>query len=110
MNTDKFKGVVELEILGEQRGFKFGMAAMVQLTKLENTNLAGVQDNLAKGEISTLINLLYAAAVQYAKLYKKDVPSFEDVANWIDHLDGKEADIIKTAFAIPDEVPNPTAP
>jgi ABC-type molybdate transport system substrate-binding protein len=111
MNTDKFKGVVELEILGEQRGFKYGMAALVQLTKLEDTNLAGVQEKLANGDISTIVNLVYTGAVQYAKLYKKEIPSFEDVANWIDHINGDQlSSIIKTSFAIPEESPNPTAP
>lgn len=109
MNADKFKGVVEIEILGEQRGFKFGMAATIMLIKLEETDLVGVQDKLAKGDLETYINLLYCAAVQYAKLYKKDIPSFEDVANWVDHLEGKESEIIKTAFATPED-PNPTAP
>ena len=109
MNTDKFKGVVEIEILGEQRGFKFGMAAMVMLCKLENKDLKGVQEGLDTGDITTFVNLMYASAVQYAKLYKKPEPSFEDVANWLDHLDGKEGEIIKTAFEQP-ESPNPAAP
>jgi hypothetical protein len=104
--TDKFKGVVEIEILGEQRGFKFGMAAMVQICDIQKTDLKGVQDLLNSGDIRTFINFMYAGAVQYARLYKKPEPSFEEVANWIDHLDGKEGDIIKTAF----ESPNPEAP
>lgn len=95
---DKFKGVVEVEILGSKRGFKFGMAAMVQLCQLEGTNLKGVQERLSSAELSTMVNLLYAAAVQYAKLSKTEVPTFEEVANWLDHLEGKEGDIINAAF------------
>jgi threonine dehydrogenase-like Zn-dependent dehydrogenase len=109
MNSDKFKGVVEIEVLGEQRGFKFGMAAMVMMCKLEGKDLNGVQESLNNGELPTFINLMYAAAVQYAKLYKKPEPSFEEVANWLDHLDGKENEIIKTAFQ-QSESPNPVAP
>jgi hypothetical protein len=109
MNSDKFKGVVEIEVLGEQRGFKFGMAAMVMLCRLEGKDLKDVQESLNKGEIITFVNLMYAAAVQYAKLYKKPEPSFEEVANWLDHLEGREADIIKTAFHQA-ESPNPVAP
>lgn len=109
MNVDKFKGVVEVDILGEKRGFKFGMAAMVQLCKLEATDLKGVQEKIGSGDISTMLNLLYSAAVQYAKLYKKEEPSYEEVANWIDHLEGRESEIISTAFGQPDD-PNQTAP
>jgi hypothetical protein len=109
MTTDKYKGVVEIEILGEQRGFKFGMAAMVMLCKLENKDLKGVQEALNVGDLPTYINLMYAAAVQYAKLYKKPEPSFEEVANWLDHIEGKESEIIKAAF-YQDATPNPVAP
>lgn len=106
---DKYKGVVEIEILGEQRGFKFGMAAMAQLCQLEGSNLKGVQEKLSAADIGTMINLLYSAAVQYSKLYKKEVPTYEEVANWIDHLDGKESEIIQAAF-YQHESPNQTAP
>jgi hypothetical protein len=109
MNTDKFKGVVEIEILGEQRGFKFGMAAMVMLCKLENKDLNGVQESIAKGDIQSFANMMYAAAVQYAKLYKKPEPSFEEVANWLDHIEDKAGEILSTAFAQP-ESPNLVAP
>ena len=95
---DKYKGVVEVEILGEKRGFKFGMAAMAQLCQLEGTNLKGVQDRLGEGEIGTMINLLFAAAQQYSALKKEEKPTYEEVANWIDHLEGKENEILQAAF------------
>jgi hypothetical protein len=50
---DKYKGVVEIEIFGEQRGFKFGMAAMAQLCHLEGTNWEGVQKRFLAAEITT---------------------------------------------------------
>jgi hypothetical protein len=95
---DKYKGVVEVEILGEKRGFKFGMAAMAQLCQLEGTNLKGVQERLGEGEIGTMVNLLFAAAYQYAALNKAEKPTYEEVANWIDHLEGKENEILQAAF------------
>jgi len=108
---DKYKGVVEIEILGEVRGFKFGMGAMARLCQLEGLNFKGVQEKLSSGDPIILLNLLYAAAVEYVRLYKKpNEPTKEEVSNWVDYLsDDKQAEIIKTAFYQP-ESPNTTAP
>jgi hypothetical protein len=109
MNIDKIKGVVEVEILGEQRGFKFGIASMIMLCNLEGKDLDEVQKSIADGNIQAFANMMYAAAVQYAKLYKKPEPSFEEVANWLDHIEDKTGEILSAAFAQP-ESPNPVAP
>ena len=75
--SDKYKGVVEIEILGAKRGFKFGMACMAQLCKLEQSSLAKVQEMLATNEPGIICNMYFAAAVQYAKLYKlAEVPTY----------------------------------
>ncbi len=109
MTTDKYKGLVEIEILGEQRGFKFGIATMVMLCKVEGVELKEVQERIDSSRLETFANMMYCAAVQYAKLYKKPEPSFEEVANWLDHIEDKQGEIIKSAFAQPQD-PNPVAP
>jgi len=106
MTTDKYKGVAEIEILGEKHGFKFGIAAMAQLCELEGKPLAEVIKLLDDpSNLKTQINFYYAAAVQFARLVKKDdqffkEPTFEEVANWIDCIsaDIKEK-LNETAFA-----------
>jgi hypothetical protein len=45
-----------------------------------------------------MVNLLFAAAYQYAALNKTEKPTYEEVANWIDHLEGKENEILQAAF------------
>jgi hypothetical protein len=88
MTSDKYKGVVEIEIFGEQRGFKFGMATMAMLIDLEGDTFANVVKKLEDStQIKTHINFYYAAAVQYCRLLKKESePSFEEVANWMDSV------------------------
>lgn len=106
----KYKGVVEIDVLGESRGFKFGMAAMAQLCQLEKCDLNEVQERLGKGNLTTNLNLYYSAAVQFARLNKKPEPSFEEVCNWIDHLnEDQNKEAVSAAFATYDD-PNLAAP
>jgi len=109
--TNKYKGVVEIEILGEKRGFKFGMACMAMLCKLEGAKLSEVQARLASADLQTNLNLYYSAAVQYCKLFKiTEEPTFEDVANWIDNMSMEQnEEAVKVAFAQYED-PNEKAP
>src|SRR5688572_16538162 len=105
----KYKGVAEFEILGEVRGFKFGMGAMMRLCQLEGTNFKGVQEKLSQGDITVMVHLLYSAAVEYCKLYKKEnEPSLAEVANWADELGDKLSEVLSMAFEQATD-PNPTA-
>jgi len=99
--TDKYKGVVEIEILGEKRGFKFGWAANAMLCKLENAKFSVVQARLASEDPSVVCNFYYAGAIQYCRLFKVEKePTYEDVANWIDHLSLEQnVEALKIAFA-----------
>lgn len=107
---NKYKGVVEIDILGEKRGFKFGMASMAMLCQLEKCTLNEVQEKLGKGEIGTNLNLYYSAAVQFARLFKKQEPTYEEVCNWIDHLsEDQNKEAVSAAFATYED-PNQTAP
>ncbi|MEB3210265.1 MAG: hypothetical protein VKL39_02875 [Leptolyngbyaceae bacterium] len=106
---DKYKGVVEIEILGEKRGFKFGIASMAMLCKLENCSLNEVQKKLQDSDIGANLNLYYSAAVQFARLYKQKEPTYEEVCNWIDHLSqDQNEEAVKAAFAMYED-PNQTA-
>jgi len=98
--TNKHKGVVEIEILGEQRGFKFGMACMAMLCEREKTTLKEVQERLGSENLTTSLNLYYSAAVQYARLFKAAEPSFEEVADWIDNMSLEQnQEAVGVAFA-----------
>lgn len=109
--TDKYKGVVELEILGSKRGFKFGMASMAMLCKLEGVKMPEVQARLTESDPQTVLNFYYSAAVQYVRLYKlKDEPTVEEVANWIDNMSLEQnTEAVTAAFATPSD-PNLKAP
>jgi len=99
MTTNKYKGVVEIEICGEKVGFKFGMACMAMLCKLENATLQQVQERLGSSDLNTSLNFYYSAAVQYAKLYKTKEPSFEEVANYVDNMSTDQmTEAVKVAF------------
>lgn len=113
---NQYKGVVEIEILGEKRGFKFGMACTAMLCKIEGCSLKEVQERLAANDQSTMCNMYYAAAVQYVRLKnteqteKVKEPTFEEVANWIDNMSlTQNEDAVKTAFAQYED-PNGKAP
>ena len=108
--NNKHKGVVEIEILGEVRGFKFGMACMAMLCDREKAPLKDVQERLGGENLTTSLNLYYSAAVQYARLFKTAEPSFEEVADWIDNMSLEQnTEAIGTAFAQYED-PNVKAP
>lgn len=112
MTTDKYKGVVEIDILGAKRGFKFGMACTAMLCKLEGLKLSEVQAKLAENDSGAMCNFYYSAAVQYHRLFKVvgQEPTYEEVANWIDNMslqDNEQA--VKAAFEQYED-PNKVAP
>lgn len=100
MEANKYKGVVEIDILGEKRGFKFGLASMAQLCELQKETLEEVVKRLDnKADLTIQLNFFYTGAVQYAKLFNKEVPSHSEVANWVDHLlDAQKEKIGEIAF------------
>ncbi len=116
MAVDKYKGVVESEILGEKRGFKFGIATMAMLCEMENKTFADVIKLLDDpSNLKTQINFYYAAAVQYVRLFRKDhpnlqEPSFEEVANWMDSVSEKLKEEMNEAAFAHYQDPNKEAP
>jgi len=109
--TDKYKGVVEIEILGEKRGFKFGLASMAMLCKLEGLKLSEVNEKLTENDPGVMCNFYYAAAIQYCKLFKiKDEPTLEEVSNWIDNMSLEQNESTVTAAFLSHVDPNKEAP
>lgn len=91
--TDKYKGVVEIDISGEKRGFKFGISAMSMLCELENCSLKEVVERLDDtSNLKTQVNFYYSAAISFVRLKNAEEkttlqePTFDQVANWIDCL------------------------
>jgi hypothetical protein len=84
--VDKYKGVVELEIAGALRGFKFGTHAMSMLSRIEKVPFSRLEQHLDEkaDDIDLQINFYWCAAVAYAKLFKKDEPTIEEVYAWAD--------------------------
>lgn len=111
----KYKGVVELEVAGEKVGFKFGVATTKLNCELEGLkcDAEGIEElgrRLASQNPSTYLNFYYAAAVSYARLFKKSEPTFDEVCNWVDTMETTQTEeALKVAFLQPTD-PNPTAP
>lgn len=106
--TDKYKGIVEIEILGEKRGFKFGTASMLQLCQVLKCSLVDVVKRLDdKSDLEVQLNFFYTGACQYVRLKKADdkdyvvaEPTFEQVANWVDSiLPSQKEEITNAAFS-----------
>lgn len=90
---DKYKGVVEIDILGEKRGFKFGISAMSMLCELEKCSLKEVVERLDdNSNLKTQVNFYFSAAISFIRLKNAEEkislpePTFDQVANWIDCL------------------------
>src|SRR5688572_13554077 len=115
---NKYKGVVEIEILGKQRGFKFGTASMAMLCELENAKLNEVVARLddITNNINTAINFYYSAAVAYVRLNNSETeskivePTREQVANWMDSLAAETKQKIESDAFATYSSPNVTAP
>lgn len=114
---DKYKGVVEIEILGSIRGFKFGTAYLTFLCEILNEKLSVVIKRLDDAEdIDAKLKHYYAGAVQYVRLKNAEdktslpEPSFVEVCNWIDSLmTDQKNKIDETAFSKYED-PNAQAP
>lgn len=110
---NKFRGVVEIEILGEMRGFKFGVAATLQLCQILKCNLDDVVKRLSdQKDLEAQLNYYYTASCQYIRLVKKGdaEPSFEEVCNWVDTLLPEQREAVAEAAFNQYEDPNLAAP
>lgn len=81
---DQYKGIVSVEILGRQRGFKFGTMQAALFCKELGVKLPDLPKLLDGSDLEAQIVWYWAAAVSYARLHKEDEPSKDEVAAWID--------------------------
>lgn len=84
--TDKYKGVVEIDILGEKRGFKVGTRSLILFCEMEKIPFNGAEDHLKNGGTAVGLKFYHCAAIAYAKLMNKPEPSFDDLCAWVDEL------------------------
>lgn len=84
--TDKYKGVVELEILGEKRGFKVGTRALLMFCEMEKISFDQAEEHLKNGGTTVGLKFYHCAAIAYAKLNNQPEPSFDDLCAWVDEL------------------------
>jgi len=107
--TDKYKGIVELDIAGAKRGFKFGVRAMMILAELEKIKFEDIETHLknSEGVISTQMNFFLSGAISYARLIKIEDPTLDEVCAWVDEYgyDKLEKEAAKSM-----DIPNEEAP
>jgi hypothetical protein len=96
-----FKGILELEIDGRKRGFKFGMASLAKFCEFEGIAWFKLEDVLKAGQVSTIINFFYAGALIYAERNKLEIDfDYGTVADWLDEVGvAKAAEEMYKAFA-----------
>lgn len=77
--------VSEIEVNGVKRGFRFGTYTFAVATKEENCSITQLYERLGEGNLTAILNFLYAAAVSYQK-HKKLPVDFDavDVSDWLD--------------------------
>lgn len=92
--------IVEIEVSGKKRGFKFGMLAIGLMMQRREITFPEFLDKLGKTDILFTIDLLHAAAESWHK--SKNLPvdfTAEDVADWMDEIGMVKAfSIINNAF------------
>lgn len=117
---DKYKGVVEIEIQGAKRGFKFGLRCNQLFAERMGINFHEVSATLVRAsgnkgdnpegvEIDTIMNFYLSAAQAYARLNKQAEPTIDDIYAWIEEVTMEVmSEKIRQANDLPD--PNRGAP
>lgn len=107
----KVKGLLEIEIAGEKRGFKFGILQMAQLKDLEKCSIKELAERFDDPEnFMVKVHLFYSGAYQYAKLKGIPPPTVEEVGSWMDELmDQQKEELNRAAFSTFQD-PNEKAP
>lgn len=97
-----FKAIVDIEINGKKRVFKFGTLSMAIFCELEKMSLKSFSDLFGKDENDesklspqNVLNLLYSAAAAYNRSQKIEVDfNSDDVADWMDEIGFDKAIIL----------------
>lgn len=82
-----FKGEVKITVFKKERGLKFGTLSFGLFCEAEGIKLSEVEDRIKNPGHFTEINLMYAAAVAYCKIYGIEIDfTKEQVSAWIDEV------------------------
>jgi hypothetical protein len=81
---DQYKGIVKINVLGAERGFKFGTMQAALFCKEMKCKLSDMAVLLDGNDIDAQITWYWSASVAYSRLYKETEYSKDEVAAWID--------------------------
>lgn len=81
---DEYKGILKLNILGRDRGFKFGTMQAALFCKEMNVKLPAMAQLLDGNDLDAQITWYWTAALAYSRLFKETEPTKDEVAAWID--------------------------
>lgn len=81
---EEYKGILKLNILGRDRGFKFGTMQAALFCKEMNVKLPDMAQMLNGNDLEAQIVWYWAAALAYSRLNKESEPTKDEVAAWID--------------------------
>lgn len=104
---DQYKGIVKINVLGGEKGFKFGTMQAALFCKEMNCKLGDMATLLDGNDIDAQITWYWSASVAYSRLYKEQEYSKDEVAAWIDTY-GFQAMEDQTAQSL--VVPNEATP
>lgn len=104
---DQYKGIVKINVLGAERGFKFGTMQAALFCKEMKCKLGDMATLLDGNDIDAQITWYWTASVAYSRLYKEPEVSKDEVAAWIDTY-GFQAMEEQTAESL--SVPNAETP
>lgn len=94
------KGIIEIEVFGETKGFKFGTYTFKVIRELTGIDtIEEVFTSLtASNSLEFLSSFVHACAIHYAREKKIEEPSELDVSNWMDEIGLTKSRDIVTAL------------
>lgn len=105
------KGIYTVEIDGKTVGFKFGMRASEFTEKETGTSISRVMQKINDGGGETTVSILhyfFGAACSYAAAKKEELPSLEQVEEYIDSMGLASAmKIFSESLGVPKNSPTP---
>ncbi len=92
--VDKYKGVIEFDVVGQKRGFKFGVRSMSLFCNSLGIPFRDGAEALQKAEfdsdMDTVIKFYLAGAIAYARLNKLPDPTIDEVYAIIEEVGTNE--------------------
>lgn len=104
---NEYKGIVKINILGKDRCFKFGTMQAAIFCKHLGCKLNEMPQLLDGNDIDAQITWYWSAAVAYARLYKNEEPSKDEVAAWIDTYGFEKMDVAMSDSVLSPNVESP---